>query len=96
MRKECGCIAIEPKHLKVLMGMGARRVKIGDKVRLGSTVEDLGLILDLEEGTILSALDEMLDCEVAQDENVTKFYLTEHGANLFYAIMEAVKEISND
>jgi hypothetical protein len=95
MRKECGCVAVEGKHLKVLMGLGARRVKDdGGEVRRGSTIEDLALVLDLEEGTVLEAMDELLDCGVAEDRELTAFFLTSKGEELFFAISEAVKEIN--
>ena len=74
MRKDCGCVGVEGKHLKVIMGLGARRVKDKDgEVKHGSTVEDLCLVLDLQEGTVFEALDDLIECDVVEDHDLTLY-----------------------
>lgn len=88
-------VEVKPNHLKMIVGLGARRLKVDDETKYGTTAEDLAEILDLEEGTVLEALDELIKCAVVADIDAEYFYLTEEkGALLFDAIMESVKEIT--
>ena len=93
-KKTCGCVGVMPKHLKVIIGLGARRVAIDDREKYGTTAEDLAELLQLEEGTVLDSLDDLMGCDVVKDVDVTVFYLTKLGEDLFHGILEAVKEIN--
>lgn len=93
-KKTCGCVGVKPNHMKVIIGLGARRVKIKRKERLGTTAEDLMTVLQLEEEPLLEALDDLMGCDVVEDLDAEVFYLTQQGEDLFHGILNAMDGIS--
>ena len=89
--KPCGCVAVTPLALKLILVLGSLKDGGSDLQHLAGRVEDA-------EDEVFNVLDDMRDAGVIEVVNTgadTEFYtLSEHGWNLFEAVYEGTKLVT--